>query len=114
LALELDHARLAASEAQTAHHFPTGGLVGFFLQTTVKVNAALEQLRDVGVVAQLPNQAGSVKGRAAGQLLAFKHNHVPAAERSQMISGATTNNAAANDDDAGVSGKTRHSDRAMG
>jgi hypothetical protein len=51
---------------------------------------------------QLPDQAGRMPGRAAGQLLAFEQHDVGPAELGQVIGHRAAGDAAADDDHAGI------------
>ena len=105
LPLDLGQALVVAGQAQTAVGFPAGRLAGFLLEFAVKIDAVFQQLRDAGRPAKLPDQAGGVKRRAAGQRLALEHNNVLPAKPRKVIGHTASDDTAADNDDPRASGK---------
>jgi hypothetical protein len=64
---------VAVSPREIEPHLPhAGGDAGFLLELDVEIGGILREPRHVLGAAQLPDQAGGMPGRAAGQLLAFQ------------------------------------------
>ena len=64
LAPDLGPALLVTGEAQPAIHLPAGGKSGFLLKRLIEFDRVPQQLGDIGVAAQLADQAGSVESRS--------------------------------------------------
>ena len=79
-----------------------GRLAGFLLQRSVQVGGVLRQAGQVVGGPQLAHQAGGVPGGAAGQLLAFKQDHVGTPTQSKVIRQAASDDATAHNDHAGL------------
>jgi hypothetical protein len=76
-------------------------------QRAVQLGRVLGELREVARGAQLPDQAGRVPRRAAGQLLPFEQHDVGDADLRQVISDGAAGHAAADDDHVRM-GRKRH------
>ena len=105
LSLDFGQALVVAGQAQPAVGFPAGGLPRLRLELAVKLDAVLEQLRNTGRAAELADQAGGVKRRAAGQRLALEHDDILPAEPREVIRHAAPDDAAADDDHPRACGK---------
>jgi hypothetical protein len=55
------------------------------------------------MAAQLPDQTGGMPGRAAGEAALFEQHDIRPTELGQVIGNRAADNAAADNDDAGVS-----------
>ena len=108
LAPDLGPAIRRAREPQPAIHLPAGRLPGFRLQPAIDLDRMPKQLRDIGVVAQLPDQARRVPGRTAGQLAGFDQHGVAPTLAGQMVGGRAADDAAADHHRSGPGRKIRH------
>ena len=63
---------LVTGEAQPAIHLPAGGKTGFLLQGLIEFDRISQQLGDIGIGAQLADQACSVECGARGKLVLFQ------------------------------------------
>ena len=85
------------------HRYRTGGPhagrnTGFCFQVQIKIGGIFGESRHVGGGPQLPDQSGSMPGRAAGQLLALQEHDVLPAKSGEMIGHRTARHAPTNDD----------------
>ena len=80
----------------------TSCLARFGFKPAVKLTGVFCELGHVDRRPQLPDQAGSVPGRAAGELLAFEQDRVAPADLAKVIGDRGADNAAADDDDTGA------------
>ena len=85
-----------------------GGDAGFGLKPLVELGRIAGELGHVRTGAELTDETGGVPGGAGGELLAFKQDHVFPAELGQMVGDGAADDAAADDDDAGLGGKVGH------
>jgi len=82
-----------------------GGLSRLVLEPAIKILRVFGQHGLRLGIAQRGEQAGRVPGGAASELLALQQHDVGPAELGEVIGNGTANDAAANDDDAGVGRK---------
>ena len=92
----------AAGQTQAAVLSPARGLTGLLFEAVVEFDTVLQELGDAGRASQLSDEAGSVERGAAGQLAALEDDHIGPAMLRQVVGDATTDDAAADDDDPGV------------
>ncbi len=78
------------------------------LESLVEVDRVAEHLGDRRRRAELPDQAGRMPGRAAGQLALLDQHHVGLVVAGEMVRGGAADDAAADHDDSGVGGHGRH------
>ena len=104
-AAQLNHAVFGARDDEAAHLFPAGGMAGLPFQTGVKFGAVLVDPGQRAGGAQASDQSGRVPGCAAGQSILLQQHDLIPSELSEMIRDAATGNAAANNDDSGLSGQ---------
>ena len=105
-ALEQGDALGRARHQHRAALLPAGGLSGFLLELRIKLRRILHQPRHVLVRAQLADKTGRVPGGAAGEPSLLEQDHVAPAELGEMIGDRATHHAAADDDGAGLIGKS--------
>ena len=99
LPLHLGPALGVAGEPQAAVPLPAGGEAGLGLEPVVERDRIAEELRDVGVGAELTDEAGRVPGRPGGELGALQQQHVAPAHLAEMIGDRAADDAAADDHD---------------
>jgi len=99
---DLSLARRLRRYTQPAVHLPAGGEAGFLLQGPVEFDRVSQQLGDVGIGAQLADQARGVKGGTRGEPVLFQQHDFADAHLRQMPGGRTADDAATHDDDAGL------------
>ena len=99
LPLHLGPALGVAGEPQAAVPLPAGRESGLGLQPVVERDRIAEELRDVGVGAELPDEPGRMPGRAGGELGALQQQHVAQAHLAEMIGDRAADDAAADDHD---------------
>ena len=85
-----------------------GGDAGFLFEVPVEFLRVFGEPRHPGRGAQLGNETGRVPGGARGQALAFQQDNICPAELGQVIGHRGADDAAADDDGAGVSGDRCH------
>ena len=104
-ALELLEPLGVERQADRAVLLEPGRLPGLGLQRVQELGGVLGELGHPPRRAQLPDQAGGVPGRAAGELPALQQQHVGDAEPGQVISDRAADDAAADDDDVDAGGE---------
>ena len=107
LALEQLEPLRRLRDVEAAALLPAGREPGFGFERRIELDAVAAHARRVACRAKLPDQSGGVPGRAAGQLALLEQHDVAAAELGQVIRGARTGDAAADDDDLGMGGNDR-------
>jgi hypothetical protein len=98
LAPDLGHALGVAGEPQAPVLLEAGRQPGLGFEALVELDRILEKLRDVGAGAQLADQPGGVKRRAAGELVALQQQHVLRPGAGEMVGGRAADDAAPDDD----------------
>ncbi len=99
--LHLGPALGGAGEAEAAVHLPAGGEAGLGLQPVVEGDGVAEELGDVGVGAELADEAGGVPGGAGGELVPLQQDDVGEAHQAEVVGRGAADDAAADDDDLG-------------
>ena len=84
---------------------PARRLPGFRLQRSIQLGAIAHQSRQIAAAAQLPDQPRRVPRRTVCELQAFQQHHVAHTALGQMVGDAATDDASADDDDAGFCGQ---------
>ena len=97
-ALELFHAGIRGSNAQTSDLIPARVDTRFTFQPAIQVGAVAHHLGKAGGGAQLSHQPGGVEGRAAGQLVALDDDDILPAHLGQMIGNACSSDSTPDDD----------------
>ena len=106
LPFDFGPAFLIASQPQSAIHFPARGEARFLFQFVVKVDGIAQQLRNIGVRPQLPDQPRRMPGRARGQSCLFQQQNLLAHLR-EVIGGRAADDATT-DDERFCRGGKRH------
>ena len=97
-----------AGQSQAAVHLPPRRNAGFRLQPVIEIDRIAQQLGDIGIGAQLPDQPRRMERGARCQFGAFQQNRVGPAQLGQMIGGGTADDAAADDNGPRRGGKILH------
>ena len=92
-------------EPQAARHLPAGGETGLGVEPLVELDRVFQHARDRGRRAQLPDEACRMPGRAGGELALLQEHDVRLMVARQMVGGRAADDAAADDDDLGMSGQ---------
>ncbi len=95
-------ALLGAGETQRAVFLPVDRLAGFRLQPVIEFDRMLQHARGVARGAELPDQTGRMPGRAVGQAAFFQDHDIALARAGQVIGDRAAEDAAAEDQDLGV------------
>ena len=104
MALHLGPAFRRAGKAQAAIHFPAGRKPRLGLQVAIKPHGFAQELGDAGGAAQLADKPGGMESAARGELRALQQRHLPA-QFGEVIGGRTADDAAADNDRAGLGGE---------
>ena len=107
LLLKCLHALRRFGDIHAAALLPAGGEAGFRFEARIKFNPVLAHARHVAIGAHLPDQPCCVPGGTAGEGALFEQQHIFLAQLGQVIGRRATGDAAADDDDFGVSGHRR-------
>jgi hypothetical protein len=97
--LEPFHPLRRIGEHQPTRPVQAAGLAGQLLQLVIEPDGIALQLGDIGIAVQRMEAAGSMPGRAGGQLIAFQQHDIAPAGLGQMIEHAAPDHAAPDDDD---------------
>jgi hypothetical protein len=112
-AMQLLEALVGQGDAERAVLLQPGGDAGFGLEPGVELLGVLGEARQVLGRPELPDQAGRVPCRAAGELPALDEDYVASAEPRQVIGNRAANDAAPDDDGPGIRGKVGHAGNSL-
>ncbi len=112
-AAEYRHALRRPRHGEAAALLPARGKPGLGFEPRVQLGAVADQARHVRMRAKLADEARRVPRRAARKPTLFQHRDIAPAELGQMIGDRAPDDAAADDDDAGLGRERRVGHRSL-